>query len=152
MWFAAPDEESPGCGPPEIYHGVMSSKWLKPGVAGVLIVAAGVLGMLLAFLMRQGLAKASLWATFLVLPLTVVIAIAGVWAAVLAARGLHADRVPAGGKAAAGPDIARSGSVYQTGTQGLAIAHTGRGDINLTGLGDISTEERETTEQPDESS
>lgn len=132
----------PGRTPLRIYHGLMS-KWLRAGVAAGLVVAAGALGVLLAFLLRQGLAKASMWATFLVLPLTVVIAIAGIWAAVLAAQGLHADRGPTDRSTAAEPGVGSSGSVYQTNTDGPAIAHTGLGDINFG--------ERETTERSDES-
>jgi hypothetical protein len=119
----------------------------KLGVAAALIVAASALGAFLVFLLRQGLVRASLWATLLVLPLTVIIAVAGAWAAVLAARALHdgqerTERSPAAG-AAFRPDISRSGSIYQTKTGGPAIAHTG--------VGDIISSRPETAESPDES-
>jgi hypothetical protein len=135
----------------EIYYEFMSKRRLKLVVAAVLMVTVGALGVVLAFLLRQGLAKASSWATVLVLPLTVVIAIAGIWAAVLAARGLRAGEEVADDKKAAAQGVARSGSIYQTGTRGSAIAHTGWGDISITGPGDVNTGERAATEHSDES-
>ena len=64
-----------------VTHGLRNS-----GLAVALIIAAVALGGFLAYLLHRGLATASMWATFLVLPLTVIIAVAAVWAAVLAAR------------------------------------------------------------------
>lgn len=106
---------------------------LKICVAGVLIVMACALGALLGYLLQQGLLRASLWATFLVLPLTVVTAVAGVWAAVLAARALRDGREQNERRSAEdvvdSAVVARSGNVHQERTCGPAIAHTGAGDI-----------------------
>jgi high-affinity Fe2+/Pb2+ permease len=114
------------------------------------VTAAGAtagLAFLLVFLLRQGLGKASMWATFLVLPLTVVVAVAGVWAAVVAARGSREDRSEATDqnleKSPIRPSVARSGDIHQEHTAGPSIAHTGAGDIIFA--------RPETVESPDES-
>lgn len=120
---------------------------LRVGVAAGLIAGTTALAVLLVFLLRDGLAKASLWATFLVLPLTAISAIAGVWAVVIAARSLRDGRVPtkdsSGGDVVDRPRIVRSGNVRQERTDGPAVAHTGVGEIIFTGP--------ETAEPSDES-
>ena len=58
---------------------------------GLIIITAG-LGSVMAYLLRQGLDQASLWASYLGLPLTVCIAVSGVWAVILAARALRTER------------------------------------------------------------
>jgi hypothetical protein len=117
--------------------GDMSSRF-KAGLAAVLIGAAAVLGVLMAYLLRQGLDKASLWASVLGLPLTVIIAVSGVWTAVLAAK---ANREPAlssrtgsasGRGTQARTAVIRSGDIRQDHISGPAIAHTGVGDVFLT--------------------
>jgi hypothetical protein len=88
-----------------------------------------------------------MWATFLVLPLTVVVAVAGVWAAVVAARGSSEDRSEAPDHSLENvpvrPSVVRSGDIHQEHTAGPSIAHTGAGDIIFA--------KPETVESPDES-
>jgi hypothetical protein len=109
---------------------------LRVSVAAVIIAMAGALGALLAYLLQQGLARASLWATVLVLPLTVIATVAGVWAAILAAQALRHSQAlnerPSAEDAVDPPSIARSGDVRQEHMSGPAIAHTGVGDIIFT--------------------
>ena len=98
-------------------------------MAVVLIVLTGVLVVFLVFLLREGLPEASMWATFLVLPLTVVTTIAGVWATVLASRTLRNDheqndRRSSVEERGAMPGVTRSGDVRQEHTGGPAIAPT----------------------------
>jgi hypothetical protein len=111
--------------------GRVVSGGLRAGLAVALIVAAAALGGSLVYLLHRGLATASLWATFLVLPLTVIIAVAAIWAAVLAARVPRDDQVQKQGIAAEDggpPRIGKSGDIHQ-GHSGTAVAHTGAGDI-----------------------
>ena len=109
--------------------------WLRFSVATVATVAASVLGV---FLASQGLMRASLWATALGLPLTVIIAVAGVWTAVLAAKTLAREPNQQARKAldtAGGSpkECGEPGNIRQDGTGGITIAHTGTGHITVTG-------------------
>lgn len=114
------------------------NRLLRAGVAAGLILGTAALTVLLVFLLRDGLAKASLWATFLVLPLTAISAVAGVWATAIAARSLGDNRMPSKdpsvGHVVDQPSIGRSGNIRQQRTDGPAVAHTGVGDIIYTGL------------------
>jgi hypothetical protein len=111
------------------------SRRLKAAMALALVLVAVTLGGVLAYLLHRGLTTASLWATFLVLPLNVVIAIAAIWAVVLAARPPHNTQDhnrPIKTKHDTAPDIKKSGDIRQAQT-GIAIAHTGTGDIIFNG-------------------
>jgi hypothetical protein len=65
--------------------------WVKIGLVAATFVVAAALA---AFLIGQGLNKAGTWATILGLPIAIVSAAAGVWAAVLASRALREARSP----------------------------------------------------------
>jgi hypothetical protein len=108
---------------------------LKVALALALVLAAVTLGGVLAYLLHRGLTTASLWATFLVLPLNVVITVAAIWAVVLAARPPHDPQdhnLPIRVKRDIKPNINKSGDIFQAQT-GIAIAHTGIGDILFNG-------------------
>jgi hypothetical protein len=106
-------------------------------VAAALILAAVMLGMFMAYLFRQGLDKASLWATYLGLPVTVITAGAGVWATVVAAKSLreakNAENGPEVGPGGVRSTTTESGTTRQTNTSGITIAQIGNGDIHVTG-------------------
>jgi hypothetical protein len=109
---------------------------LKIGARAMVAVAALALG---AFLISQGLVQASLWAAVLGLPLSIVIALAGLWSAVLTAKALARDsgskQLCQNGETADAHhfDEPRRGSIHQDRTGGITIAHTGDGDITITG-------------------
>jgi len=115
-----------------IRGGIMSRRLIFILAATAAGATAGLV-FLLVFLLRQGLGKASMWATFLVLPLTVIIAVAGVWATVVAAHGSSEGRGEAPDhsleKMPVRPSVVRSGDIRQEHTAGPSIAHTGAGDI-----------------------
>ena len=111
--------------------------WARAGAGAVMVAAAAALAV---FLVSQGLDKASLWATVIGLPLAAIIAISGVWTTFLAARSLRGseqqNETPhtADPRDDSRPGVTRSGSIHQDNTRGTAIAHTGSGDIGITGL------------------
>ena len=110
----------------------------KVALASVLLGVAVVMGALMASLLRQGLDKASLWASLLGLPLTVLIAVCGAWTVVLAAKEVHSSEVPGRSGPGSAPTtdaryLSRSGDIWQSHTGGSTVAHTGVGDINVTG-------------------
>lgn len=114
--------------------GDMTGKWLRISVCGAVAATALALG---SYLISQGLVRASLWAAALGLPLTVVITVTGIWAAVLASRALGRDSArnkittPQAGVRESGNPRA-SGGIRQDSTGGITIAHTGTGDITVT--------------------
>lgn len=98
--------------------------------AGLLLAGAGV-GLLVVFLVGQGLVRASLWATVLSFGLAGLGVVVGVWGLIAARQPSRAadapdrrDRHPADG---------RTGSITQISSGGITIAHTGEGDINTSG-------------------
>ena len=105
----------------------------KAGIAVTLISSAIGLGFLSWSLLRQGLEQASLWATFLVLPLTVISTFAAVWALIAAARAGGDDQDPVKRSQArrepARSGVGVSGNIHQERTGGTTVAHTGAGDI-----------------------
>jgi hypothetical protein len=111
--------------------------WLRVSTPIALILTTLGLAVLMVYLFRQGLGKASLWATFLVLPFTVISAVAGVWAIVLAARtpqtGSEQTEQPPSPSEIFGSKITRSGSIRQNQDAGSAVAHSGVGDIIFNG-------------------
>jgi hypothetical protein len=114
------------------------SRRSKVSLAAVLILAAVVLAAFMAYLLRQGLDRASLWATYLGLPVTVITGSAGVWAAVLAAKALHGaenmlEADQGGSSGGVRPSISGSGGIRQSNTGGITIAQIGSGDIDVTG-------------------
>lgn len=104
--------------------------------AGVAVGATG----LAVFLVSQGLVKASLWASVLGLPVALIIAVAGVWAALLAAKAPHGHGQGQAAGTTSKPnddgtaDDTRSGSIYQVSTSGTAMGSTGSGDIHYTSV------------------
>jgi hypothetical protein len=100
----------------------------------VFVVASGT-GI---FLVSQGLGKASSWAAVIGLPLTAVGVIAGVWTAILTRRILQGPRRQATAELsdAASNGVSKSGKIRQKNTDGITIAHTGSGDVDVrkTGL------------------
>ena len=108
--------------------------WMRVS-AGIILVALAA--GLCVFLVRQGLGKASLWASILGLPLAAIIAVAGVWAAVLAARSMRGSHLQRETPEATGlsldarPGVSGTGTIRQRETRGTTVAHTGSGDINV---------------------
>lgn len=109
------------------------SRQVKICLAVGLVILAAILGSLMAYLSRQGLDKASLWASYLGLPVTVVVAVSGVWAVVLAAMALRGGRreeyaaeLPARPGVGLGSGAAGNGQEDVTGT-----AHSSSGKRNL---------------------
>jgi hypothetical protein len=119
----------------------------RAGIAVTLISSAIGLGFLSWSLLRQGLERASLWATFLVLPLTVISTAAAVWAVTAAARtsgyGQDATQRSPARREPAQSGVTMSGSIHQESTGGTTVAHTGVGDIVMGAA--------ETVERSDES-
>jgi hypothetical protein len=111
-------------------------KWARVGGAAAVLAVAAALAV---FLVSQGLDKAGLWATALGLPLGVIIAIAAVWTAMLAAKPRrgpehrHDTQQSADLRSGFAPGVTSSGGIRQDHTSGTAVAHTGRGDINIAG-------------------
>jgi hypothetical protein len=116
----------------------MTRRRVVTAAVALFIIAVGLL-VLMVYLLQQGLAEASMWATLLVLPLTVIIAVAGLWAAVVAARSHRSGPERAGSgpgpSVACAPTIGSSGSISQDSRGGLAAAHSGTGDIMVTRSG-----------------
>jgi len=75
----------------------MKQRSSKVATAAALVSLTAGLLILMFYLFRQGLDKASEWATFLVLPATAISTVAGVWTVVLAVQALRG-----GGKTARG--------------------------------------------------
>jgi hypothetical protein len=106
-------------------------------LAGLLVAGAGA-ALLVVFLVGQGLDRAGLWATVLTFGLTAAGTVASIWAVVLARSPADVVDVPDGERApdargeTAGPSPA-PGSITQTSSSGTNIAHTGNGDINISG-------------------
>lgn len=105
----------------------------KTAIALTLIGSAVGLALLSWALLRQGLERASMWATFLVLPVTVINTAAAVWAVVAAVRGSHdgqgAAKRSAAQRTPAQSGVRMSGNIRQELTGGTTVAHTGVGDV-----------------------
>jgi hypothetical protein len=122
-------------------HDGQTSRWKWVVGGTVMFVAGAGLGL---FLVREGLDRASAWVTVLGFPLVVAGTAAGVWSVVRAAgTGREGRRVDtplrqesqdlSGQSTPERPGMDASGSIRQSNTGGINAAHTGQGDINLTG-------------------
>jgi hypothetical protein len=123
-----------------VHDGQMSRwKWIFGGT----VVFIGGVGLGL-FLVSEGLNRASAWVTVLGFPLVLAGAAAGVWSVVRAVRtGRETRQVDtplqqksqdsSGASTPARPEMGASGSIRQSNTGGINVAHTAQGDINITG-------------------
>jgi hypothetical protein len=99
--------------------------------AGVLAASAGTV-LLVVFLAGQGLVRASLWVTVWSLGLTVVGTAVSIWGLVAGRRSRVRPEPRTLGTVP--PSGNRPGAITQASSGGTNIAHTGEGDINVSGL------------------
>jgi hypothetical protein len=107
----------------------MVTRWTRVGACvGILAASIGFT----VFLVDQGLGNASLWAAVLGLPVAVIAAVAGIWSTVLTVRSSREHDGEPPPHPDTNPVPAPSGGIRQSDNRGIAIAHTGSGDIHVT--------------------
>jgi hypothetical protein len=99
-------------------------------VAGLLIAGVGI-ALLVVFLVGQGLVRASLWGTIGSSGLAAIGTAASVWGLITARRTprIADDSATMDSRRSGGP----TGAITQVNSGGVNIAHTGEGDINVSG-------------------
>jgi len=117
--------------PPVSDDGYMSRLAKVAVPVGLLAASAGT-ASLVVFLAGQGLARAGLWASILSFGLTGVGTAASIWGLVVTRRPRdHKNAPEAMDQTAKGRP--QSGAITQGNSGGVNIAHTGSGDINVSG-------------------